>query len=68
MKPTHCQVQKSWAIRASLVLLATGLVDAATAWFAPRPLLWCSLIGASLPISMLGFVVIPMLRQQSREV
>jgi len=67
MKRTECQVLKPWLIRAGLVLLVTGSADCATAWFAQQPLRWCALIGASLPLSMTLFVIIPMLRQESRK-
>ncbi len=63
MKLTAFQVHKSWLIRVALVLVVTVVADALTAWFVPRPLLWCALIGSSLPISMAVFVVIPMLRE-----
>ena len=67
MELTAWQVHRSWLVRASLVLIVTGMVDGLTAWFVPHPLLWCALIGSSLPLSMVAFVVIPMLRQERRQ-
>jgi hypothetical protein len=67
MKLTAFQVHKSWLIRAALVLVITGLADGATAWFVQRPFFWCTLIASSLPVSMIVFVVIPILRQESRK-
>jgi hypothetical protein len=67
MKSTAWQVHKSWVIRAALVLVVTGLADAATACLAPRPILGCTLIASSLPLSMIVFVLIPILRQESQE-
>jgi hypothetical protein len=61
------QVHKSWVIRAALVLAVTGLADAAVGCLAPRPILWCTLIASSLPISMIVFVVLPMLRQEAKK-
>jgi len=65
MKLTAWQVHKSWVIRAALVLVVTVLADAVAVCFAKRPILWSVLIPASLPLSMIGFVVIPVLRQES---
>ena len=67
MTPTAFQVHKSWAIPAALVLTATGLADGITAWFVTRPILWCTLIAASLPLTMFAFVAWPILRQGSRK-
>ena len=67
MKLTAFQVHQSWLIRAALVLMVTVLADGLTAWFVSRPILWCTLIACSLPISMVVFVVIPILRQEKRK-
>jgi hypothetical protein len=64
---TAFQVHKSWFVPAAVVLVVTGLADALAAWFVPRPVLWCTLIAASLPITMAVFVAIPMLRQEARK-
>lgn len=65
MTLTAFKVHKSWFIPAALVLVATCLVDGVTAWFVPHPILWCALIGSSLPISMTFFVALPFLRQEN---
>ena len=67
MELTAFQVHKSWLIRVALVLVVTALADALAAWFAPRPLLWCALIASSLPLFSVVFVIIPLLRQETRE-
>jgi hypothetical protein len=67
MKLSAFQVHKSWLIRAALVLLVTVLADGAVVWFAQRPLLWAVLIPGSLPLSMLVFVAIPILREEKRK-
>jgi hypothetical protein len=67
MNPTAFQVHKSWLIPTALVLVLTGLADGLTAWFVARPILWCALIGASLPLSLLVFVAMPMLRRERRK-
>jgi hypothetical protein len=67
MKLRALQIHKPWLIRAALVLLVTVLADGLTAWFVSRPLLWCTLIASSLPISMVAFVAIPILRQERQE-
>jgi len=67
MKWTAWHVHKSWFIAAALVLLVTGLADAVAACVAQRPIFWCTLIGSSLPLTMFLFVVIPLLRQESRK-
>jgi hypothetical protein len=66
MKLTVLQVHKSWFVRAALVLVVTGLADIATVWFAKHPILWSTLIASSLPISMVVFVVIPILRDTQK--
>lgn len=66
MKLTAFHVHKPWLIRAVLVLVVTVLADGAVVWFARRPILWATLIGSSLPLSMCVFVAIPMLRAERR--
>jgi hypothetical protein len=66
MKPTPFQVHKSWLVPTALVLAVTGAADCAAVWFAHRPILWAALIGASLPISLSVFVIVPMVRQERR--
>ena len=66
MKLTAFHVHKSWLIRATLVLVVTGLADGAAVWFAQRPILWAALIGGSLPLSMCVFVAVPILRGHGR--
>jgi hypothetical protein len=67
MMLTAFQVHKSWLIPAATVLVVTGLADGLTAWFVTRPILWCALIGSSLPLSMAVFVIIPMLRRERQK-
>jgi len=67
MKRTAFQVHKSWVTRAALVLVVTVFADGLTAWFVPRPILWCTLIASTLPITMTVFVTIPLLRQERRK-
>jgi hypothetical protein len=67
MKPTAFQVHKFWVIRATLVLTLTALADGLTAWFVPRPILWCTLIASTLPLSMFLFVALPLLRHEPQQ-
>jgi hypothetical protein len=67
MELTAFQVHKSWLIRATLVLVTTVLAVGLTANFAPRPVLWCTLIASTLPLTMLVFVALPVLRQERRK-
>jgi cyanate permease len=67
MKSTAFQVHKSWLIRAALVLVVTVLVDGVVVWLVQRPIFWAALIGASLPLSMIVFVAIPVLRAEARK-
>jgi hypothetical protein len=67
MTPTAFQVHKSWLLRAALVLVVTALADGLTAWFAPRPILWCVSIASTLPISILVFVAMPILLEEKRK-
>lgn len=66
MTLTAFQVHKSWLIRAVLVLVATGVAEGAVVWFAQRPTLWVTLIGASLPLTLIVFVLFPILREERR--
>lgn len=66
MKLTAFQVHKTWLTWAALVLLITCVADGIAAWFASRPVLWCTLIASTLPISMMVFVALPLLREESR--
>jgi hypothetical protein len=61
MKLAAFQVHKSWA---ALVLLVTVLADGAVVCFAQRPLLWAVLIPGSLPLSMVVFMAMPILREE----
>jgi hypothetical protein len=67
MKLTAFQVHKFWLIRAALVLVLTCLADGIAVWLAPRPIFWAALIGSSLPFTMVIFVAIPLLREESRK-
>ena len=67
MKLPAFQVHKSWLTRTALLLVVTALAVSATAWFVQRPILWCTLIASSLPLTLFVFVVMPTLRQESRK-
>jgi hypothetical protein len=67
MKLTAFQVHKLWLIRAVLVLVLTCLAEGIVVWFLPRPIFWATLIGSSLPFTMVVFVAIPLLREESRK-
>jgi len=67
MMLTALQVHKSWLIPAAIVLVVTAMADGLTAWLVPRPILWCTLIASSLPISMVVFVIIPILRRERQK-
>jgi hypothetical protein len=67
MKLAAFQVHKSWLIRAALMLLVTVLADGAVVCFAQRPLLWAVLIPGCLPLSMVVFVAMPILREERRK-
>jgi len=64
MTQSALQVHKSWLIRAVLVLGITVLAGGLAGSFAPRPVLWFTLIVSTLPLSMLLFVALPVLRQE----
>jgi peptidoglycan/LPS O-acetylase OafA/YrhL len=67
MKPTAIQVHKSWLISAVLVLTLTVLAVGVVGWLAAKPFPWIVLIAGSLPLSMLIFVALPLLRRAGRE-
>jgi hypothetical protein len=49
------------------MLLVTVLADGAVVCFAQRPLLWAVLIPGCLPLSMVVFVAMPILREERRK-
>lgn len=61
------QVQKTWLMRAILLLAVSGFADAAVGWFAVKPFPWIALIPGSLPLSMFLFVARPLLKEADRE-
>jgi hypothetical protein len=67
MNRTAFQVHKSWLIPAALVLVLTCLADGLAVSFTQRPMLWATLIPATLPISLFVFVLIPILRRESQK-
>jgi uncharacterized membrane protein len=67
MEQSAFQVHKWWVTRAVLVLLVTALAEGAAAEFLRHPILWCTLIAGSLPLSMMIFVLLPILREQNRK-
>jgi hypothetical protein len=67
MDQTPWQVHKSWVIRSLLVLVITGLAEAAAGWYAVRPILWVVLIVSTLPASLAIFVAMPVLREENRK-
>jgi len=67
VKSSAIQVHKSWLMRAALVLVVTCLVDVIVVWFAPQPFPWAVLIPGSLPLSMVIFVAMPLLKGENRE-
>jgi hypothetical protein len=67
MDPTAFQVHKWWFTRAAVVLVITVLAVGATAYLIERPILWCTLIGSSLPLTMCVFVAWPLLHRESHK-
>jgi hypothetical protein len=67
MTLTAIQVHRFWLVRAALVLLLTCLADGIVVWFAKRPIFWATLIASSLPFTMVIFVALPILRNESRK-
>ncbi len=66
MNRTAWQVHKGWFVRAALVLLVTVLANGIVVWLAQRPIVWATLIGSSLPFTMLLFVWYPLHRDERR--
>lgn len=64
MKLTAFQVHRSWLVRAALVFVVTAVAEGAVVSFAQRPILWATLIGGSLPLSLFVFVAIPILCEE----
>jgi hypothetical protein len=67
MNPSAWRVHKFWFVRATLVLVVTGLAEVAVVWLVNQPVRWVVLIAGSLPLSMVFFVALPLLRQEGRK-
>ena len=65
-KPSAVRLYK-WPIRMMLVLIVTALVDVIVVWLVPHPVVWAGLIGASIPLSTVVFVIIPFLIESKRK-
>ena len=63
---TAWPVNRWWVTRAALVLVVTCLIDAAVGGLAAKPFPWVVLIPATLPLSMIFFVAIPLLMKEER--
>jgi len=64
---TAWHVHKWWVTRAALLLVVTGLIDAVIGGLAAKPFPWVVLIPGTLPLSMIFFVAIPLLRKTERD-
>jgi hypothetical protein len=60
---TAWHVHKWWFLRAALLLLLTGMMDAILGGFAAKPFPWDVLIPATLPMSMVCFAALPIIRK-----
>ena len=66
MQPSPFQVHKFWLLRAASVLVVTAVVEGLVGQFAPRPAFWAALVASSLPLTMILFVALPLLRREER--
>ncbi len=48
--------------RFAAILLSVGVVDCVFVWFAKKPLPWAGIIPAFIPLLVVVFVIIPMMR------
>jgi len=64
---TAWQVHKWWVTRTALLLVVTSLIDAVVGGLAAKPFPWVVLIPATLPLSLMFFVAIPLLKKAERE-
>jgi hypothetical protein len=53
--------------RAALVLVVTCLIDAAVGGLLAKPFPWVVLIAGTLPLSMIVFVAMPILKTEGRD-
>ncbi len=60
---TAWQVHKGWISRAVLVLGLTGLIDAAVGGLLANPFPWVVLIPGTLPLTVIVFVAMPLLKK-----
>jgi len=64
---TAWHVHKWWATRTALILVVTCLVDAAVGGLAAKPFPWVALIPGTLPLSLIFFVGMPLLKKAERD-
>lgn len=67
MKLIVWHVHQWWLRRAVLVLVATVLVEVAIVSMVEHPIRLVVWVAGSLPLSMVFFVAIPLLRRESKE-
>jgi hypothetical protein len=63
---TAWRVHRWWFIRTALILAPTGLAEAAVGGLAAKPFPWVVLIPSALPLLMIVFVAVPLLKQEGR--
>jgi len=64
---TAWHVHRWWLMRTALLLVVTCLIDAAVGGLATKPLPWVVLIPGTLPLSMIFFVAMPLLKKDERD-
>jgi hypothetical protein len=64
---TAWHVHKWWVTRTALILVTTSLIDAAVGGLAAKPFPWVVLITGALPLSLMFFIAIPLLKKAERD-
>ncbi len=64
---TAWRVHRWWLIRTALILAAAGLADAAVGGLAAKPFPWVVLIPGALPLLMIFFVAMPLLKKEQQD-
>jgi|HubBroStandDraft_6_1064221.scaffolds.fasta_scaffold135650_3 hypothetical protein len=66
MSSSAWQVHRFWVVRAALVLLVTALAEVVVVRSMQQPIRWVALVAGTLPLSLLFFVGLPLIRREAR--
>ena len=66
MSSSAWQVHGFWVVRTAQVLLVTALAEVVVVWSMHQPIRWVALVAGTLPLSLLVFAALPLIRGEAR--